>query len=430
MLKILNLKGFVGTYEDVLPAPVQEHDLPIDDVKAIIEDVKKNQDEALRRLTEKFDGVKIDDFRLSPDELTRAYFSIDENLREALEKARDSISGYHRHMLFYPQTYIKNGVIIKPLIRPVRRVGIYVPGGRAVYPSTVLMCAIPARVAGVQELVLCVPPKQGADLVDDVVLAAAKLAEIDELYTVGGAQAIAAMAFGTESIKKVDMIVGPGNIYVTTAKRLVAGEVGLPAAFAGPSEVVVLADETANAKCVACDLIVQAEHGPDGLSWLVTTSSELIEQVSLELTEMIKSEPRRQEIEMTLSKNGYAVLTDSINQGVDVVNVIAPEHLEIMCKNAEEIAVGIENAGAVFLGNLSTAAFGDYIAGPSHVLPTFRTARFSAGLTTIDFIRYGHSIEITEEAVNNLASSAIEIAETEGLKAHAKSIKLREEKPC
>jgi histidinol dehydrogenase len=429
MLKVFNLKDITGDITSCLPVPSDDDQLPIEEVRSIINQVIDQGDNALIELTEKFDGYKVANFKVRKDELGRALNAIDPKLREALEKMRDSISEYHRHMLFIPKAYEYQGVVITPLVRPVKRVGIYVPGGRALYPSTVLMCAIPARVAGVEELVLCVPPLKDLSSFN-VVMAAAKLAEVDEVYTVGGAQAIAAMAYGTQSINKVDVIVGPGNKYVTAAKRLVAGKVGLPAAYAGPSEVVVMADENANPSYVAMDLIVQAEHGPDGLSWLVSDSGTLIDEVNKIIFTLIEKQPRRSEIISTLEKGGYAVLVDSVQKALDVVNFIAPEHLEIMWKNPQEVAVGVQNAGAVFLGSLSTAAFGDYIAGPSHVLPTFRTARFSAGLTTLDFVRYGHSIDVSAQAIKQLGSYAVTMAQTEGLFAHGESIAIREQDTC
>jgi histidinol dehydrogenase len=286
------------------------------------------------------------------------------------------------------------------------------------------MTALPARVAGVPEVVLCSPP--GADgRVDAGILAAASLAGVDEVYRVGGAQAIAAMAYGTESIRAVDTIVGPGNIYVSVAKREVAGEVGVPSAFAGPSEVVVIADDTVPPSFAAIDIIVQAEHGPDGLAWLITWSDEVADRVTAEVTRMVEESPRRDEIESTLDDGGYAVLVEDAARAIEVSNAIAPEHLELLCADAEDLVPLVRHAGAVFLGAHAPASVGDYMAGPSHVLPTYGSARFAGALRVDDFVKQVHVISLDEAGLARLAPHVAALAEAEGLPAHAESVRIR-----
>jgi histidinol dehydrogenase len=292
--------------------------------------------------------------------------------------------------------------------------------------STVLMTAIPARVAGVGQVALCSPP--GPDgRIPAGILAAAALAGVDEVHPVGGAQAIAALAYGTESVRAVDVIVGPGNVYVATAKREVGAEgvVGLPAAFAGPSEVVVVADETTPADYAAIDLVVQAEHGPDGLAWLITWSPETAEAVSEAVARLVRESPRRADLEATLNEGGYAVLVDGPEQAAAVFNAIAPEHLELMNASPEDLLALTRNAGAVFCGQNAPASVGDYVAGPSHVLPTFGTARFSSALRVDDFLKWIHVVSLSDAALARVAPSVVALAEAEGLPAHAESVRLR-----
>jgi histidinol dehydrogenase len=322
--------------------------------------------------------------------------------------------------------YERDGLVVRTLRRPVDRAGCYVPGGLAVYPSTVLMTALPARIAGVGEVVLCVPP-DGDGNVPDVVLAAAAVAEVDAVYRVGGAQAIAAMAYGTASIPAVDVIVGPGNVYVAVAKREVAGEgrVGVPSAFAGPSEVVVVADESTAPELAAIDVIVQAEHGPDGLAWLITWSEAAADAISTAIDGLARDAVRRREIESALDANGRCVLVDGPEQAIAVVNLIAPEHLELLNTDPESLLPLVRHAGAVFCGPLAPASIGDYVAGPSHVLPTHGSARYAGALTADDFTKPLHVIDVNRAAFDRLAPAVVELATAEGLTAHADSIKLR-----
>jgi histidinol dehydrogenase len=332
---------------------------------------------------------------------------------------------YHAHEAGdVPGDYASGGITVRHLVRPVARAGCYAPGGRARYPSTVLMCAVPAQVAGVEEIVLCVPP--GPDgRIDDATLAAAAVAGITEVYRVGGAQAIAAMAYGTGSIAAVDVIVGPGNRYVAEAKRQVSGVVGVASAFAGPSEVVVIAGPDTPVELAAIDLVVQAEHGPDGLAWLITWSEETADQVDAAVDRIVAASSRRADLEATLGAGGWAVLVDGPKQACAVSNVVAPEHLEILTRNAESLLANIQSAGAVFLGINAPASIGDYLAGPNHVLPTNRTARFASALRVDDFRKHIHAVSMSEGAVRTLGPHVVTLAETEGLPAHAESVRLR-----
>ncbi len=314
---------------------------------------------------------------------------------------------------------------IKAYQKPMRRAGVYVPGGRAVYPSTVIMSAVPARVAGVETVVLCVPPNREIGGVHPTVLAAARLCGVDEVYAVGGAQAIAAMAYGTESIAAVDVIAGPGNIYVALAKREVAGDVGIAAAFAGPSEVVVVADETADPRYAAIDIMLQAEHGPDGLAWLVTTDSAVADAVCEAGNDLLDIAPRADDIRSTLAEGGYVAIVDDRAAALAVVDAIAPEHLELQIADAEAFGLEVNNAGAIFCGNFAPASIGDYVAGPSHVLPTYGSARFSSALTVADFCKDHHLVTIDEQGMAMLGPHTIALAEVEGLAAHADSVRLR-----
>jgi histidinol dehydrogenase len=427
-LRRLDLRGFSGDRRELadrLPRPVDEQDRSADAVAAIVADVRADGDEALRRLTATFDGVELDALRVPAGELTAALDRIPVELQEALDVAHDRILAYHAHEAGDPPVDFTNaGVTVRHLIRPVSRAGCYAPGGRARYPSTVLMCAVPAHVAGVEEIVLCVPPGPDGHI-DDATLAAAAVAGVTEVYAVGGAQAIAAMAYGTESIDAVDVIVGPGNRYVAEAKRQVSGVVGVASAFAGPSEVVVIAGPDTPPTFAAIDLVVQAEHGPDGLAWLITWSEELIDLVDAEVDRIVADSPRRTDLEATLGVGGYAVLVDSPEKACAVSNVVAPEHLEILTPDAKSLLKNITSAGAVFLGINAPASVGDYLAGPNHVLPTNRTARFASALRVDDFRKHIHAVSMDDDAVRALGPHVVTLATTEGLPAHAQSVQLR-----
>jgi histidinol dehydrogenase len=426
MLQLLDLRG-VDDVDERLPRPRLDGDEPVAAVRAIIEGVRERGDAALRDYTEQFDGVRLDDPRVPSSALAEALAGLtadDPTLVDALRAAAEAIRSFHETQLVSRHVHEHNGVVIESWRQPVTRAGCYVPGGRAVYPSTVLMTAVPARVAGVSEVVLCVPPGPDGQ-VPAVTLAAAALAEVDEVYAVGGAQAIAAMAYGTERIRPVDVITGPGNVYVALAKREVAGVVGIPAAFAGPSEIVVVADATTAHDPAAIDIIVQAEHGPQGLSWLVTWDEEAATAISRRVGQLAVASSRRADIEATLAAGGYAALVDGPEQAAAVVNRIAPEHLEVMCEQPDLFVPRVRNAGAIFCGPWSPASIGDYVAGPNHVLPTFATARFSSALTVDDYQKHMHSVTLDESAFDKVGPWVEAIATAEGLDAHAASIRLR-----
>ena len=427
VLNQLDLRG-VTDFAGLLPRPSVDEVGPTEAVRSILAEVELRGDEAVREFTSRFDGVDLAELRVPSEEIQSALDSLAPELRLALEVARDRIADHHRSQLYAAVDHGSDGVHIRSYRTPVGRAGCYVPGGRAAYPSTLLMTAVPALVAGVGQVVVCVPADKATGKVAAVTLAAAALAGVTEVYAIGGAQAIAAMAYGTESIAAVDVICGPGNKYVAIAKQQVAARVGVAAAFAGPSEVVVVADDSVPATFAAIDVILQAEHGPDGLAWLITWDESVAELVSSEVERITENSPRRAEITATLAEGGYAVLVDSPEAALQVSNLVAPEHLELLCREAESLLPLIENAGAVFVGPWSTASVGDYVAGPSHVLPTFGTARFASALTVDDFLKQHHIITVDEAAYNagGLAGSVAVLADAEGLTAHADSIRVRE----
>jgi histidinol dehydrogenase len=423
----LDLRHQSGDIAAGLPRPQTDGEGPVDAVRAILDDVRARGDAALLDLTERFDGVRPASLRVAPSELDAALAGVSPAVRQALEVADAAIRAHHEHQRAPDVEHDHRGIRIRTRAVPVGRAGCYVPGGRAVYPSTVLMTATIARVAGVDEIVLCVPPDRETGRPPAATLAAAAVARVDEVYAVGGAQAIGAMAYGTDTIRPVDVIVGPGNVYVAVAKRLVAGEgrVGVPSSFAGPSEVVVVADAAADPTFAAIDLLVQAEHGPDGLAWLVTWDAEVLAAVNAEVTRLAATAVRRDDIAANLSANGYAVLVDGPEQAMAVANALAPEHLELMVADTETLVKQVRNAGAVFVGPWSPASLGDYVAGPSHVLPTFGSARFGSALTVADFVKQVHIVEASAAALADAAPHVVALAEAEGLPAHADSMRLR-----
>ncbi len=424
MLTRLDLRGSNRELSEVLPAPEAGGHAPVEAVAAIIDAVRREGDAAVRSLTARFDGADLDSLVVPAEAAREALTRIDPQVRHALEVAAARVEAFHRHQLretAHPAEFRDElGVTVQTEFRAVARAACYVPGGLATYPSTVLHTAIPARVAGVKDVVLCVPPSADGT-VPDVTLAAAAIVGVDEIVRVGGAQAIAAVAYGTESIRPVDVIVGPGNIYVALAKRAVADTVGIPTAFAGPSEVVVIADGSAPVELVAVDLLVQAEHGPLGLAWLVTWDEAVADAVTAEVEAQAAKATRRAEIEATLASSGYVVLCDSPEQAMAVSNVVAPEHLELMTSDPASLIPLITNAGAVFCGPHTPASLGDYLAGPSHVLPTHRSARYGQALTVRDFLKEIHIVTATADAMAALAPSVETIATAEGLLCHAES---------
>jgi histidinol dehydrogenase len=426
VLNRLDLRGVpAGELAARLPRPSVGGQDPVDAVRAILEDVRNRGDDALRELTERFDGVALVDLRVPPAEIADALASTDPELRRALEASRDSIQAFHEAQLRGDHRYERNGIVVRGRQVPVDRAGLYVPGGRGSYPSSVLMTAVPARVAGVAQIVLCVPPDRATGHVAATTLAAAALAGVDEVYAIGGAQAIGAMAYGTATIRPVDVIAGPGNVYVAVAKREVSGVVGVPSAFAGPSEIVVIADDTTPPAFAAIDVMVQAEHGPDGLAWLITWSAAAAAAIEAELERLVAVAPRRAEIEGNFARGGHLALVDGPEQAMAVANLIAPEHLELMNEDPEALVPLVRHAGAVFCGPLSPASVGDYIAGPSHVLPTFGSARYGSALTVDDFVKQVHIVTLDRAAFDAVAPYVETLAAAEGFEAHADSIRLR-----
>ena len=393
-------------------------------VETIVREVKSFKDEAVLNYTKAFDGVGVMNFKVTQEEIDDAYSRVDALLIDDLKKAIENIKFYHQKQLIDSFEYEKeDGVIIGQKVSPIQSVGIYVPGGRAAYPSTVLMNALPAKIAGVKKIVMITPPnKEGK--INDHILAAAKLVGVDEIYKVGGAQGIAALAYGTESIPKVSKIVGPGNIYVAIAKKIVSGSVGIDM-IAGPSEVLIIADEFADPNYIACDLMAQAEHDPKAAAMLITNSKTLADKVNEELEKEIKTLSRREIIESSLKDYGAIILVDSIDQAAEISNRIAPEHLEIMTNNPSAIFKDIEHAGSIFIGPYSPEPVGDYFAGPNHTLPTSGTATFSSGLSVLDFIKKSSYVYYSKKALEKAKNSIIRIAESEGLSAHARSIESR-----
>lgn len=426
ILTRLDLRSATGDLQTLLPAPETGDDGPVDAVRAILAQVRSGGDAAVRELTERFDRVRVEELAVPRAEIKAALDAVPAELREALEAAADNIDAYHRSTLHPDGSHVRDGVTVAEMRRAVDRAGCYVPGGRAALASTVLMTAIPARVAGVGDIAVCSPPGPDGRVADSV-LAAAAVAGVDEVYRIGGAQAIAALAYGTETVRPVDVIVGPGNVYVAIAQRLVAqqGRVGVPSAFAGPSEVAVIADETTPVDLAAIDLVVQAEHGPDGLAWLVTWSEAAADAITDAVARLTAESPRRAEIESTLLRGGYAVLVDGPAQAMEVVNIVAAEHLEIMTADPETLVGQVRAAGAVFVGPWAPASVGDYAAGPSHVLPTARSARFGSALRCDDFCRHIHVVTLDQAGLDRLAPHVAAIATAEGLPAHAESVWLR-----
>jgi len=393
-------------------------------VSEVVNNVRLHGDISLKSYTQKFDNVKIEKLKVSQDEIERSYNNVDKKVLEATEKAARNIEKFHKAQI--PKEWLKEvdkGIIAGQIVRPIEIVGCYIPGGRAVYPSSVLMTVIPAKIAGVSKIVCCTPPTPEGG-VNDMVLVAADIAGADEIYKVGGSQAIAAMAFGTESIPKVDKIVGPGNIFVTAAKKLVYGDVDIDFP-AGPSEVLIIADKTGNAEYIAFDMLAQAEHDPDAASVLITNSGDLAHSVNEIISGNIKYMKRSKIIKESLKKYGKIIVTDSMDDTVEFTNDYAPEHLIIMTEDPENVLKNIKNAGSIFLGELTPVAAGDYGTGTNHVLPTSKNARMYSGLSTESFIKKPTVQRLSEEGVLNLKDVVVTLAEYEGLFAHAESFKKR-----
>ncbi|WP_404356096.1 histidinol dehydrogenase [Cytobacillus firmus] len=394
-------------------------------VKNIIEKVRQNGDQALKEYTEKFDGISLDELKVPQAEIEEALSQVDGKILEIIKEAAGNIRSFHEKQLRPSwMTTEENGTVLGQKISPLDSVGLYVPGGTAAYPSSVLMNVIPAKVAGVKRIVITSPPDKKTGKLPPAVLAAAHIAGAEEIYKVGGAQAIAALAYGTESIRPVDKITGPGNIYVALAKREVFGDVDIDM-IAGPSEIAILADETAHPDEAAADLLSQAEHDPMACAVLVTPSSALAEAVSAEVERQLAELPRQEIAAQSIRNYGAIYVTESMDEAVETVNSLAPEHLEILTENPMELLGRIRHAGAIFLGRFSPEPVGDYFAGPNHVLPTNGTARFSSPLNVEDFQKKSSILLYSEKALKDNAEKIAAFARLEGLEAHARSIETR-----
>ena len=415
-------------FSQVDPAEIFQRETPIsrveEPVSAILADVKKRGDEAVLEYTRRFDRCRIDSLAVTAEEIEEAFAAVDPEFLEILHKAAANIRAFHtaqvrQSLVLTP----RSGVVLGQRITPIERVGLYVPGGTAAYPSTVLMDAIPAQIAGCETIVMATPP--GADgKVNPAILAAAKIAGVTDIFKMGGAQAVAALAYGTQSVPKVDKIVGPGNAFVAEAKKQVFGMVAIDM-IAGPSEILVLADGKSDPKVVAADLLSQAEHDRNATAVLVTESMELAKAVQAELEVQVEALPRRDIARASVDNNGMIIVAENLMQGIDIANELAPEHLELQVDDPFAYLDSIRNAGSVFLGRNCPEALGDYFAGPNHTLPTSGTARFSSPLGVDDFVKKSQFLYYTPEALDAVAEDVAKFARTEGLEAHARSALVR-----
>ena len=419
-------KNFDSELSSLLSFDNDSNDEIYEVVKKIISDVQTRGDQALISLTAKLDSLDVSsmaELTISKERLKKSFDNLSNDQKNALKTAADRIKSYHQKQISKTWTYTeKDGTVLGQKITPLDRVGLYVPGGKAAYPSSVLMNSIPARVAGVEELIMVVPTPNG--ICNDLVLAAAYIAEVDSVFTIGGAQAIAALAYGTESIPKVDKIVGPGNIYVATAKRQVFGSVGIDM-IAGPSEILVICDGSTDPDWIAMDLFSQAEHDEDAQSILLCPDKDFISQVENSIKKLLPTMKRVNIISKALKNRGALILTKDINEAIEISNRIAPEHLELSVEEPESLLDDIKHAGAIFMGKFSSEALGDYCAGPNHVLPTAGTSRFSSPLGVYDFQKKSSIIMASPEGANTLGQIAATIADGESLEAHARSALFR-----
>ena len=425
----LTQDSIAGLLDNLLKRSPNNYGQYVDAVNEIVEAVRAEGDAAVFGYTKKFDGADLnaDNIRVTKEEIEEAYTQVDPEVLEVIRKAIVNIRVYHEKQRQYSWFDSKSdGTILGQKVTPLSRVGVYVPGGKAAYPSSVLMNIIPAKVAGVEQIIMVTPPGKDGK-VNPGTLVAANEAGADVVYKVGGAQAVAALAFGTETIPKVDKIVGPGNIFVALAKKAVYGYVSIDS-IAGPSEILVIADETANPRFVAADLLSQAEHDELASAILVTTSEELADRVSDEVDAFVQALSRKDILEKSLDNYGYILIAENLDQAIDIANEIASEHLEIVTKNPFEVMTQIKNAGAIFLGEYSSEPLGDYFAGPNHVLPTNGTAKFFSPLSVDDFIKKSSIIYYSKKALEPVKDDIIKFAESEFLTAHANSIKVRFEK--
>lgn len=407
----------------ILSREIQSYGEYEESVRQIVADVMTGGDAAVKKYTRKFDGVSVDGLAVSGDEIDEAFASVSPRFLEVVKKSAENIAEFHSKQKKSGFEINRDGVTLGQKYTAVEKAGLYVPGGTASYPSTVLMNAVPAKIAGVGEIIMCTPPSKNGKVRAEI-LAAAKIAGVDRIYKCGGAQAIAAMAYGTESIPKVYKIVGPGNIFVALAKKLVFGTVSIDM-IAGPSEILVVADGKADARHVAADMLSQAEHDKLASAVLVTDSAALAKDVAAEIDRQLETLPRREIASASIENNGKIIVTDSIERAVEVANAIAPEHLEMCVENPRAWLDKIKNAGSVFLGGYTPEALGDYYAGPNHTLPTGGSAKFSSPLSVDDFVKKTQYIMYSAEALEKAAADVEYFAESEGLDGHARSVKIR-----
>jgi len=420
------IKGFDAATVELRRPPLASAELAHKDaVEKILADVRQRGDAALKELAKKFDGVSLKNLAVSDDEIAAAYKNVDQSLIDALNLAADRIRAFHQTQLRYAiKEFMEEGV--GQIVNPIERVGVYAPGGTASYPSTVLMTVIPARVAGVKEITVVTPPGKGGS-VPPATLVAADIAGADSIFKVGGAGAIAALAYGTASIQKVDKICGPGNIFVTIAKRLVYGEVAIDG-LAGPTETIVIADDSASPAHCALDLLAQAEHDILSSAIMITTSEKLASAVNREVERQLKKLERADIASRSLKERGYIIIVDDMEQAIELANSYAPEHLSLLMRDASLYAEGIRNAGGIFIGDSSPEVLGDYVAGPSHVMPTGGSARFNSPLNVNDFLKITSVVALVDDDLDTLGPAASKIARSEGLTAHARAAEIRLEK--
>jgi len=422
----INSRDFAKDFNEILERGKMDIDEVSGVVKSILGDIKRDGNSALKRDIERFDRWSVGDdsnLEISKEEMRRAYEALDRDVKEALHLAYNRIEKYHKNLM--PKSWIdfeKSGNILGQKVTPVERAGLYIPGGKAVYPSSLLMNAIPAIVAGVEEIVVCTPTPDGE--INELLLSAMYICDISRVFRVGGASAIGAMAYGTQTIPKVDVITGPGNIFVATAKKLVYGDVNIDM-IAGPSEICVIADESANSKYIAVDLLSQAEHDEMASSILITTSKKFAEEVLKDIEITLKELPREEIARASIENRGAIILVNSLKEATEISNQIAPEHLEIVTKNPMDLLSTIKHAGAIFLGRYSPEAIGDYIAGPNHTLPTGGTAKFYSPLSVEHFLKKSSIISMSESGFKEVANECAIIADIEGLDAHKKSVTIR-----
>ncbi len=425
MVKIIKKDEIQTFLEDLQNRNAQDYNDVYEVVDNILKDVKENKDKALKKYTYEFDQVNLDNLEVTQEEIQEAFNTIDEKLLNTIKRAKQNIEIFHNKQKRSGYQYKTEGkdILIGQIVNPIEKAGIYIPGGKAAYPSTVLMNAIPAKIAGVSEIIMITPPQKDGKIKDSI-LVAASLSGVDRIFKVGGAQGVAALAYGTESIPKVYKITGPGNIFVAAAKRRVSGFVGIDM-IAGPSEILIVADDKANPEFIAADMISQAEHDEMAASILITYSLSLANKVSIELDKQIKQLERSEIIEKSINNHGAILIADSMMQCIDIANEIAPEHLELLAVDCFEIYKKIKNAGAIFLGEYSPEPVGDYFAGPNHTLPTSSTSKFSSALSVDDFIKKTSLIYYSKQALKENSEDIIRFAENEGLTGHANAVKIR-----